>query len=335
MSNNILTIYGKKHQTGTVESIKTCPECGCKDIRLTTMGVKSSRVPFIPDNKNLENILKKKLNVLLKEREAIECFKCGWIKYTNNAKRELRKEVEEIPNILIPRKGSMCLYLPFTTCVNSTILCRVACSAKKEIHPTDIDRQRVYDIITSYPVDVVANKIAKEVIEDGSLFHWFASGDFPNSNDLLYFILRILAYHLTDVGITQCGFTRSPEFYSIAHLDLHKQDYVRIFFTAEKFWDKEPSRWDIYEKYGGELVTFLAVPDYEKEHVRLYIFDETGEKYYYAGGCGSSSGWEHCMKYRQIYKEKFPHNCIGCYNKKHGCFTPGKVFRNYKVIKDK
>jgi hypothetical protein len=315
-----IALYGK-HKTLFVNDIKECPKCGCHDIRKTTM---SAFWGMTPSNKKERSILES----LLRQRKAITCFKCEWIEYTVETRDEIKSEIKQCPDILIPRKGSMCLYLPFDTCLHSTEICRIACLAKKEKHPDNKQRDKIKDILLTYPIDVVCNKIAGQIVDDKSLLHWFASGDYPDNGEALSYILRKILHFIMERDLPQNGFTRSPEFLHLvnctqADAKSYKCDpnNLRIAFTAEI--DGEPDYYKIKDKYNlGWKVdpVLLAVPDYQSGNTKLFIYQLTGTKYWSEGGCGTSGSWNYSSKYYSFAKEKMPQDCIKCYQNKRGCF---------------
>jgi len=317
-----IALYGK-NKTKFVGTINECPKCGCKDIRKSTL---LDGFSFIPSNKKHNKLLRS----LEKERNAISCYKCGWVEYTVDAKKEITKEIKECPEILIPRKGSMCLYLPFDTCSHSTSICELVCLAKKEKHPNNQFRKRVKDILLTYPIDVVCNKIAKQVIEDKTILHWFASGDDPEDTDIiLSTVLHKIMHFVMERDIPQNGFTRSPVFLhhttcALVDASQYKSNpnNLRVAFTAE--WEGEPDYWKISDQYKlGYLTspTLLAVPDYKHNTTNIYFYKGTGKRYWQEGGCGSGGSWCYPSKYYQITKERMPQDCRKCYENGKGCFT--------------
>lgn len=170
------------------------------------------------------------------------------------------------------------------------------------------EKREVHNLFVNEPIIWICNEIIKEMNElQAKILSWFVSGDCLSENVDRFFTIILL---LDNTGIIQNGFTRNKEL----HTKLLNNNINNIVLTVE-------SKSSENNYYMGYPECLYGIPNYEIKKVELY-YAKLG--YISYGSCGGGN-YKHDFKGEKV---EISANCLGCYNKKIGCFINIKSQKN-------
>lgn len=192
------------------------------------------------------------------------------------------------------------------TCQYASDICLKKCYALDKdydevLNIPEEDKKKIYDFFTTESLVTICNEVIKEMEElQVKILTWFASGDCLDKDvDRIYRIMFLLHGE----GIIQNGFTRNVKLYDTI---IDDEVIKHIVLTVESKAVKDAPD-DEYPK------GLWAIPNYKTGVVELY-HGKLGHVSY--GGCGMNDVTTQFKGEEVVIAS----NCLGCYNKKIGCF---------------
>lgn len=192
------------------------------------------------------------------------------------------------------------------TCQYASDVCLKKCYALEKdydevLNIPEEEKREIYKFFTKESLMTICNEIVKEMDElQVKILTWFASGDCLDIDiDRIYRVMFLLHGE----GIIQNGFTRNVKLYDTI---IDDEVIKHIVLTVESKAIKDAPD-DDYPK------GLWAIPNYRTGVVELY-HGKLGHISY--GGCGMNDVTTQFKGEIVVIAA----NCLGCYNKKLGCF---------------
>lgn len=214
--------------------------------------------------------------------------------------------------ILRPVHGAAGIFFPIGrpenggTCQYADDKCLKKCYALVDkdydemVNVPEEDKRKIHRFFVEKSLLTICNEIVKEMDElQVKILSWFDSGDCLDKHVDKFYQIMVL---LNGESVIQNGFTRNETLYrKIVYGGVIK--YFVLTIKSKSYKDAPPFK----------EVGLWGIPDYKNGLVRLH-YGTLGRKSY--GSCGSGS----VITKFEGKEIEIAANCLGCYNRKVGCF---------------